>query len=90
LVDNSKVVPLRYVDRLLALAKENGIPAQYGVSGGPNDGAVFLRYGSMDVALGWPLRNSHTPGEVIDTKGLDALSKIVQMLASGKAPRYQT
>ena len=72
-VDNSNVVPLRYVDRVPALAKENGIPAQYGVTGGANDGAVFLRCGSVDVALGWPLRYSQSPGEVIDTEGLDAI-----------------
>ena len=46
-VDNSNVAPLRCVDRVLALAKENGIPAQYGVTGGANDGAVFLRCGSV-------------------------------------------
>ena len=82
-LDNSNVAPLRCVDRVLALAKENGIPAQYGVTGGANDGAVFLRCGSVDVALGWPQRYSHSPGEVIDTKGLDALSKIVEMLVGG-------
>ena len=80
-VDNSNVVPREYVDRVVSLAKENGIPAQYGVTGGGNDGAVFVRYGSVDVALGWPLRYSHSPGEVIDTKDLDALSKIVEVLA---------
>ena len=26
------------------------------------DEAVFLRYGSVDVALGWPLRYSYSPG----------------------------
>jgi hypothetical protein len=41
-VYSSNVVPLRYVDRVLALAKENGIPAQCGATGGANDGAVFL------------------------------------------------
>jgi putative aminopeptidase FrvX len=80
-VDNSNIVPVQYVDRVVALAKENGIPAQYGVTGGGNDGSVFLRYGSVDVALGWPLRYSHSPGEVIDTKDLDALGKIVAVLA---------
>jgi putative aminopeptidase len=79
-VDNSNVVPREYVDRVVAMAKENGIPAQYGVTGGGNDGAVFLRYGSVDVALGWPLRYSHSPGEVIDTKDLDALGQIVEVL----------
>jgi len=80
-VDNSNIVPLPYVDRVVALAKENGIPVQYGVTGGGNDGSVFPRYGSVDVALGWPLRYSHSPAEVIDTKDLEALAKIVAVLA---------
>lgn len=40
-----------------------------------HDGAVFLRYGSVDVALGWPLRYADSPVEVIDTKDLDALGE---------------
>jgi len=55
--------------------------ARYGVTGGGNDGSVFLRYGSVDVALGWPLRYSHSPGEVIDTKDLDASGKIGVVVA---------
>ena len=62
---------------MVALAKENGMPAQYGVTGGGNDGSVFLRYGSVDVALGWPLPYSHSPAEVIETKDLDGLGKIL-------------
>ena len=80
-VDNSNIVPLQYVDRVVALAKDANIPAQYGVTGGGNDGSVFTRYSSVDVALGWPLRYSHSPAEVIDTKDLDALSKIVEVIA---------
>jgi putative aminopeptidase FrvX len=80
-VDNSNIVPVQYVDRVVALAKESGIPVQYGVTGGGNDGATFTRYGSVDVALGWPLRYSHSPAEVIDTRDLEALWKIVEVLA---------
>jgi putative aminopeptidase len=80
-VDNSNIVPFEDVDRLVALAKENNIPVQYGVTGGGNDGAVFTRFGTVDVALGWPLRYSHSPAEVIDTKDLDALGKIVEVIA---------
>lgn len=80
-VDNSNITPREYVDRVIKLARENNIPAQFGVTGGGNDGAVFLRYGSVNVPLGWPLRYSHSPGEVIDTRDLDALSKIVAVLA---------
>jgi putative aminopeptidase len=80
-VDNSNVAPSNDVARLLDLANKNRIPVQYGVTGGGNDGSVFLRYGSVDIPLGWPLRYSHSPAEVIDTKDLDALARIVEALA---------
>ena len=82
-VDNSNITPREYVDRVVQLARENGIPVQFGVTGGGNDGAVFTRYGSVNIPLGWPLRYSHSPGEVIDTRDLDALAKIVMVLARG-------
>ena len=80
-VDNSNITPREYVDRVVKLARDNGIPAQYGVTGGGNDGATFTRYGSVNIPLGWPLRYSHSPGEVIDTRDLDALAKIITVLA---------
>lgn len=80
-VDNSNITPREYVDRVVKLARENNILVQSGVTGGGNDGAVFTRYGSVNIPLGWPLRYSHSPGEVIDTRDLDALSKIVTVLA---------
>ena len=80
-VDNSNITPREYVDRVVKLAHENNIPVQYGITGGGNDGAVFVRYGTVDIPLGWPLRYSHSPGEVIDTRDLDALAKIVAVLA---------
>jgi putative aminopeptidase FrvX len=80
-VDNSNIAPRVYVDRVIKLARENNIPVQYGVTGGGNDGAVFQRYGSVDIPLGWPLRYSHSPGEVIDTRDVDALAKIIALLA---------
>ena len=80
-VDNSNITPREFVDRVVKLARENGIPVQFGVTGGGNDGAVFTRYGSVNIPLGWPLRYSHSPGEVIDTRDLDALAKIITVLA---------
>jgi putative aminopeptidase FrvX len=76
-VDNSNVVPRKLVEKVVALAHAAGAPAQYGVTGGGNDGSAFLVYGSTDVALGWPLRYSHSPAEVIDTRDLDALAKVI-------------
>jgi hypothetical protein len=67
-VDNSNVVPLRYVDRVLALAQENGIPAQHGVTGGANDAGL--------AAALFRIRRGKC-----DTKDLDALRTIVEVLA---------
>jgi putative aminopeptidase len=80
-VDNSNLVPHDLVEKVLKLARANQIPAQYGVTGGGNDGAAFVRYGSVDVALGWPLRYSHSPAEVIDMRDMDALARIVAVIA---------
>jgi putative aminopeptidase FrvX len=80
-VDNSNITPSEYVARVINLAKEHHIPVQYGITGGGNDGAVFQRFGSVDIPLGWPLRYSHSPGEVIDIRDFDALAKIIAVLA---------
>jgi putative aminopeptidase FrvX len=80
-VDNSNIVRRDLVDKLVALARAQQIPVQYGVTGGGNDGAVFLRHGTTDIPISWPLRYSHSPGEVIDTRDVDALARIVAAIA---------
>jgi putative aminopeptidase FrvX len=80
-VDNSNITPREYSDRVVKIAKANNIPVQFGTTGGGNDGSTFLPYGSIDIGLGWPLRYSHSPGEVIDTRDLDGLARILAVLA---------
>jgi putative aminopeptidase len=80
-IDNSNIAPREYVDRVVQLAHDNNIPVQYGVTGGGNDGAVFVRYGAVDIPLSWPLRYAHSAAEVIDTRDVDSLAKIVAVLA---------
>ena len=80
-VDNSNIAPWEDVRRLRQLASKSSIPFQFGVTGGGNDGATFVRYGATDVALGWPLRYSHSPGEVIDLRDLDALASITEQIS---------
>ena len=82
-VDNSNIVPGELVEKVLRLARANQIPAQYGVTGGGNDGSAFVRYGATDIALGWPLRYSHSPAEVIDTRDATALGRIITAIAKG-------
>jgi putative aminopeptidase len=80
-VDNSNIVRPDLVERVVKLSHANQIPVQYGVTGGGNDGSAFVRYGSVDVALGWPLRYSHSPAEVIDTRDVDSLARIITVIA---------
>ena len=80
-VDNSNIVPSALVEKVIQLAAANKIPVQFGATGGGNDGSAFTRYGSVDIPLGWPLRYSHSPAEVIDTRDADALSKIISAIA---------
>jgi putative aminopeptidase FrvX len=81
-IDASNIVPWKDIQRLQALAHQHKVAVQYGVTGGGNDGAAFQRFGATDVALSWPLRYSHSPAEVIDTRDLDALAAITSVLAT--------
>lgn len=80
-VDNSNVAPAPLVDSLLALAARKQIALQLGTTSGGNDGSAFAPWGVPDVPIGWPLRYSHSPVEVIDLNDLDALARIVQAVA---------
>jgi putative aminopeptidase FrvX len=80
-IDNSNIVPWSEVQRVRTIAGKHKIPVQYGVTGGGNDGAAFVRYGTTDVALSWPLRYAHSPAEVVDMRDVVALSDIVTALA---------
>lgn len=80
-VDFSHIDSPADVARVVALARENHIAVQYGVTGGGNDSAVYTRYGANAVALGWPTKYSHSPAEQSDTKDVYALSRICTVLA---------
>jgi putative aminopeptidase len=80
-VDDSNLVAPEMVEKVIKLAHANQIPIQYGVTGGGNDGSAFVRYGAVDIALGWPLRYSHSPAEVIDTRDVDSLARMVTAIA---------
>jgi putative aminopeptidase len=82
-LDNSSATPPAYLDSLATLARGRGIPLQIGTTNGGNDGSVFGAYGVPDVPLGWPLRYSHSPVEVIDLRDLLQLAELVRVSAEG-------
>lgn len=79
-IDDSSITPWPLAQRLRALAEQAHIPVQTGETSGGNDGSAFLRYGAVDLPLGWPLRTSHSPAEVIDTRDLDSLARMIESL----------
>jgi putative aminopeptidase len=80
-LDNSSITPPAYVDSLALLAKSRGIALQIGTTNGGNDGSVFAPFGVVDVPMGWPLRYSHSPAEVVDLKDLVSLADMVRAVA---------
>jgi putative aminopeptidase FrvX len=80
-LDNSSITPPAYVDSLVALARARGIALQVGTTNGGNDGSTFTPYGVVDVPIGWPLRYSHSPVEVVDLKDLLSLADLVRAIA---------
>jgi putative aminopeptidase len=82
-LDNSSVTPAAYVDSLVALARARNLPLQVGTTNGGNDGSVFSDWGVPDVPIGWPLRYSHSPAEVVDLRDVAGLADIVTAAATG-------
>ncbi|MFI4886561.1 MAG: M20/M25/M40 family metallo-hydrolase [Steroidobacterales bacterium] len=81
-VDNSNIDPPADVARVVRMARKHNILVQYGATGGGNDGAAYTRYGTVDVALGWPMVYSHSPVETASTNDVAALSRMVVALAT--------
>ncbi len=80
-LDNSSITPPAYVDSLATIARARGIALQIGTTNGGNDGSTFTQFGVVDVPMGWPLRYSHSPAEVVDLKDLVSLADLVRAVA---------
>jgi len=80
-VDNSSVTPPAVLDTLLGVARARGIPLQVGTTNGGNDGSTFVPFGVVDVPIGWPLRYSHSPAEIIDLRDVVDLAALLQAIA---------
>ena len=80
-LDNSAVAPPAETDRILNIARAQGIPIQVGATNGGTDGSNFVRYGALHVSLSWPGRYSHSPVEVLDVRDLQALERLIYSIA---------
>jgi putative aminopeptidase len=80
-LDNSSVTPPAYVDSLVQVARARRVSLQVGTTNGGNDGSMFTPYGVVDIAIGWPLRYSHSPAEVVDLRDVVSLADVIQAVA---------
>lgn len=80
-LDDGSIVPPAERDRILRIAKTNGIPIQVGTTHGSTDGSSIAPFGAPNVGLSWPGRYSHTPGEVLDLRDVDALIRLITAVA---------
>jgi putative aminopeptidase FrvX len=81
-LDNATVVPRAERDRVIRAAAAAGIPLQLGTTQGSTDGSAIGAFGAPNIGISWPGRYSHTPGEVLDLRDLDNLSKLIRALAT--------
>lgn len=84
-LDDGMISPRAERGRILAIARDAGIPIQVGTTHGSTDGTVFVRWGAPNVGLSWPGRYSHSPAELLDLRDLDALAKLVAAVATAPA-----
>ncbi|HEY8176731.1 MAG TPA: M20/M25/M40 family metallo-hydrolase [Gemmatimonadaceae bacterium] len=80
-LDNSSTAPPGEIERVIRIARSAGIPLQVNLTNGGTDGAAFVAYGATNVMVGWPLRYSHSPAEVIDLRDMRSLSRLLTALA---------
>lgn len=85
----SPVLNKKMTDRFISLAEEKGIPHQFEVMGGRTgtdaDVITVSKSGIPTALLSIPLRNMHTPVEVVDTADIDTVVNLLSAYISGGA-----
>ena len=80
-LDDASLAPRAERDRVIRVARANGIPLQIGTTRGGTDGSSISPSGPPNVGLSWPGRYSHGPAEVLDLRDVGALARLVAALA---------
>jgi putative aminopeptidase FrvX len=80
-VDNAYIAGPGIVAWLERLAGERGVPVQKTVAGGGTDAAAFQRAGVRAVALGVPVKYTHSTVEMVNKADLEALEALLAAVA---------
>jgi putative aminopeptidase FrvX len=81
-IEDTSVSPDRERLRVRRAADRAGVPLQVGLTQGGTDGTAFTFWGAPNQGLSWPGRYSHSPGEVLDFRDLEMLTRLIVALAS--------
>jgi putative aminopeptidase FrvX len=81
-IESSSISPDAERQRTRRAADAADIPLQIGLTQGGTDGTTFAFWGAPNQGLSWPGRYSHSPGEVLDLRDLDALTRLIVALAT--------
>ena len=81
-LDDGMITSRAERERVMRAARAAAIPLQVGTTHGATDATAFARYGALAAGLSWPGRYSHTPGEVLDLRDVDALSKLIRAVVT--------
>ena len=84
-VESINFAPADLVAHVQALALAHDIPTQLGMTSGGTDGQPWVARGIPSVPISWPGRYSHSPIEVLDLRDLDALVRMIVVLAEEHA-----
>lgn len=79
--DNYAIASPRMRKLVEEVAKANKIPLQYGSGGGTTDGSAVQDFGALMMALGIPMRYTHSPTECASIKDMENMSRLIVKLA---------
>ncbi|MEP6620307.1 MAG: M20/M25/M40 family metallo-hydrolase [bacterium] len=81
-LDDGLVTSRAERERVMHAAKAAGVTVQIGTTHGSTDATTFARFGAVTAGLSWPGRYSHTPGEVLDLRDIDGLSRLIRAVVT--------
>jgi len=79
-VDNAYIADPKLVKRIEELAKRRGIDYQIATAGGGTDAAALQRKGVRAVALGTPVKYTHSTVEMLNTRDLAGMVELVSSI----------
>jgi putative aminopeptidase FrvX len=69
---------------VIARARTAGIPLQVGTTQGSTDGGAISPWRPFNIGLSWPGRYSHGPAEILDLRDVDALARLIRVVAEAR------